>query len=100
VDFFTYTIWDGSGGTDTATVTVTIEPVADAPIAYDVFNRQTRERYGHAAGLRMLGSCGGKQETARSLEVNNASSRGHVSSGWRPFHSPLKPCAISAFFAV
>jgi hypothetical protein len=35
VDYFTYTMWDGSGGEDTATVSVTVTPVSDAPIAYD-----------------------------------------------------------------
>ena len=32
-DAFTYTISDGNGGTDTATVTVTIDPINDPPIA-------------------------------------------------------------------
>jgi len=35
VDSFDYTISDGVGGTDTATVTVTVEPVNDAPVAVD-----------------------------------------------------------------
>jgi VCBS repeat-containing protein len=35
MDFFTYTIHDGEGGTDTATVNVTITPVNDAPVAND-----------------------------------------------------------------
>jgi len=34
-DSFTYTIHDGEGGTDTATVNVTITPVNDAPVAND-----------------------------------------------------------------
>ncbi len=34
-DGFTYTLSDGHGGTDTATVTVTVEPVNDAPVAHD-----------------------------------------------------------------
>ncbi|WP_424971012.1 Ig-like domain-containing protein [Dinoroseobacter sp. S76] len=34
-DSFTYTIIDGNGGSDTATVTVTIEGVNDAPVAAD-----------------------------------------------------------------
>src|SRR5262249_26066628 len=33
IDAFTYTISDGHGGTDTATVTVTVRPVNDAPVA-------------------------------------------------------------------
>lgn len=34
-DSFTYTISDGAGGSDTATVSVTVNPVNDAPIAAD-----------------------------------------------------------------
>jgi hypothetical protein len=34
-DSFTYTIDDGHGGTDTATVNVTVNPVNDAPVATD-----------------------------------------------------------------
>ncbi|MDV7214325.1 Ig-like domain-containing protein, partial [Azotobacter beijerinckii] len=32
---FTYTLSDGNGGTDTATVSVTVTPVNDAPVAAD-----------------------------------------------------------------
>ncbi|MCO6439460.1 MAG: tandem-95 repeat protein [Phycisphaerae bacterium] len=32
VDSFTYTIEDGNGGTDTATVSITVNPVNDAPV--------------------------------------------------------------------
>jgi len=35
VDTFTYTVSDGNGGTDSATVTVTVEPVNDDPVAVD-----------------------------------------------------------------
>ena len=34
-DSFTYTISDGKGGTDTATVSLTVTPVNDAPVALD-----------------------------------------------------------------
>ncbi|MFZ0324951.1 MAG: Ig-like domain-containing protein, partial [Actinomycetes bacterium] len=34
-DAFTYTVSDGNGGTDTATVNVTVKPVNDAPLAQD-----------------------------------------------------------------
>jgi len=34
-DIFTYIISDGSGGTDTGTVSVTVSPVNDAPVAFD-----------------------------------------------------------------
>ena len=34
-DSFTYTVSDGNGGTDTATVNVTVNPVNDAPVAAD-----------------------------------------------------------------
>ena len=34
-DSFTYTISDGNGGTDTATVSITVNPVNDAPVAAD-----------------------------------------------------------------
>ena len=34
-DSFTYTVSDGNGGTDTATVYVTVNPVNDAPVAVD-----------------------------------------------------------------
>ncbi len=34
-DSFTYTVSDGNGGTDTGTVSVTVTPVADNPIAND-----------------------------------------------------------------
>ncbi len=34
-DSFTYTVSDGRGGTDTATVSVTVTPVNDAPVAVD-----------------------------------------------------------------
>ena len=34
-DSFTYTLSDGNGGTDTATVNVTVTPVNDAPVAVD-----------------------------------------------------------------
>ncbi len=37
-DFFNYTIDDGNGGTDNATVNVTVMPMNDAPIASDDFN--------------------------------------------------------------
>ncbi|MGY5865609.1 MAG: Ig-like domain-containing protein, partial [Candidatus Thorarchaeota archaeon] len=36
-DSFSYTVSDGKGGTDTATVTITVNPVIDAPIAVDDF---------------------------------------------------------------
>ena len=35
VDSFTYTVSDGFGGSDTATVSVTVDPVNDAPVAND-----------------------------------------------------------------
>ena len=34
-DSFEYTVSDGNGGTDTATVTVTVDPVNDPPVAVD-----------------------------------------------------------------
>ncbi len=34
-DSFVYTVLDGNGGTDTATVTLTVNPVNDAPVAGD-----------------------------------------------------------------
>ena len=34
-DSFIYTVSDGQGGTDTATVTITVNPVNDAPVAND-----------------------------------------------------------------
>ncbi len=34
-DSFSYTVSDGNGGTDTATVSVTVTPVNDAPVAVD-----------------------------------------------------------------
>ncbi len=34
-DSFTYTVGDGNGGFDTATVSVTVTPVPDAPVAND-----------------------------------------------------------------
>ena len=34
-DSFTYTVDDGNGGTDTASVTVTVDPVNDMPVAAD-----------------------------------------------------------------
>ncbi len=34
-DTFEYTISDGHGGSDTATVTITVTPVNDAPVAFD-----------------------------------------------------------------
>ena len=34
-DSFTYTISDGAGGTDTATVSLTVNPLNDAPVAID-----------------------------------------------------------------
>ncbi len=34
-DSFTYTVSDGQGGTDTATVNITVEPVNDDPVAND-----------------------------------------------------------------
>ena len=34
-DLFTYTVSDGQGGTDTATVTITVTPINDAPVAFD-----------------------------------------------------------------
>ncbi|WP_283193222.1 Ig-like domain-containing protein [Rhizobium sp. AN80A] len=36
---FTYTISDGNGGSDTATVTVTVDPVNDAPVATPIPDR-------------------------------------------------------------
>ena len=35
VDSFTYTVADGRGGSDTATVTVTVRAVNDPPVAVD-----------------------------------------------------------------
>ncbi|MCX6662563.1 MAG: Ig-like domain-containing protein, partial [Euryarchaeota archaeon] len=35
IDTFSYTMSDGHGGTDTATVTVTVAPISDPPIAND-----------------------------------------------------------------
>ncbi len=34
-DSFTYTVSDGNGGSDTATVSITVNPVNDAPVAVD-----------------------------------------------------------------
>ena len=34
-DTFTYTVRDGNGGSDDGTVTVTVDPVNDAPVAVD-----------------------------------------------------------------
>ena len=38
VDTISYTVSDGNGGTDTGTVTVTVNPVNDAPVADDEVN--------------------------------------------------------------
>ncbi len=35
IDIFSYTMSDGHGGTDTATVTVTVAPISDLPVAND-----------------------------------------------------------------
>jgi len=35
IDTFTYTVADGKGGSTTGTVTVTVDPVADSPVAVD-----------------------------------------------------------------
>ena len=42
-DSFTYTVIDGNGGSDTATVTVNVQPVNDAPTAADVPNAAATE---------------------------------------------------------
>ena len=34
-DSFTYEVSDGNGGTDTATVNITVDPINDAPVAND-----------------------------------------------------------------
>ena len=35
IDIFSYTMSDGHGGTDTATITVTVAPISDPPVAND-----------------------------------------------------------------
>ena len=41
-DSFTYTISDGNGGTDTATVSISVTAVNDAPVAVDDRTAPTR----------------------------------------------------------
>ena len=48
-DSFTYMVSDGSNGSNVATVTLTVEPVNDTPVAQDRF---LRDRRGHAADRR------------------------------------------------
>ena len=49
-DSFTYTISDGNGGTDTATVNVTVTPVNDDPVA----NRRQRRRSAEDSGATAI----------------------------------------------
>jgi len=44
-DHFTYTISDGQGGTSSATVTITINPVNDAPVVNDDFATADEDSY-------------------------------------------------------
>ena len=46
-DSFSYTVTDGKGGTDTATVNVTITGVNDAPVAVDDTGNDRREHHRH-----------------------------------------------------
>ena len=43
LDTFSYTIDDGSGGSDTATVSITVDPVNDAPVANNDFYNTAEE---------------------------------------------------------
>ncbi|TNC74607.1 Ig-like domain-containing protein [Rubellimicrobium roseum] len=52
-DSFTYTVSDGQGGTDTASVSVTVSPVNDAPVAGDDTGRTAA---GQAVTVSVLGN--------------------------------------------
>ncbi|MBU0456714.1 MAG: Ig-like domain-containing protein [Nanoarchaeota archaeon] len=43
IDTFTYTISDGNGGQDTATVTFTVKPINDAPVLNSIGNKEVDE---------------------------------------------------------
>ncbi|MHB0875229.1 MAG: Ig-like domain-containing protein [Anaerolineae bacterium] len=53
-DSFTYTVSDGSGGTDTGTVNVTVAAVNDAPAAVSIFDQNDAE--GDAVSLQVSAS--------------------------------------------
>ncbi|XOB65557.1 retention module-containing protein [Deferribacteres bacterium DY0037] len=50
-DSFTYTVSDGKGGTDTATVNLTVNPVNDNPVAVDDINSVTASDQGNGITL-------------------------------------------------
>ena len=50
-DSFTYTISDGRGGTASATVSITVSPVNDAPVANDDSATTTQDTAGTVAVL-------------------------------------------------
>ena len=67
---FDYTITDGNGGTDTATETITVTPVNDAPVAMATSTRVSEEG---------LVSRGGIVDTIGSVDTtNNATSTGEI----------------------
>ena len=53
---FTYTISDGNGGTDTATVTLHVKPVNDAPVINVVANDFIEDAGGLTAGVSLAGT--------------------------------------------
>ncbi len=53
-DSFSYTVSDGNGGADTATVSVTINPVNDAPIVPDVYLTVDEDQFNYVSAADLL----------------------------------------------
>jgi VCBS repeat-containing protein len=70
-DSFTYTADDGNGGTDTATVAITVNAVNDPPTISDIANQETDEDVSTGAINFTVGDV---ETAAGSLQVSGSSS--------------------------
>ena len=57
IDSFTYTIEDGNGGTDTASVILTVLPINDGPDAVDDADSTDEDSAGDDLGPRQRHGC-------------------------------------------
>ena len=76
---FTYTLSDGNGGTDTATVNITIDPLNDGPVAVDdsATTDEDEPLVLPAADLTTNDSAGPTNESGQTLTVTSVSSPTH-----------------------
>src|SRR5205807_1837119 len=85
-DSFTYTVSDGHGGSASATVSLTVSAVNDAPVAAD-------DRYGTSSEARRVGSAPGLLGNDSEAE-GEPRARGGFSD---PTHGPLPPSPDGSF---